>query len=275
MLGEPLPLTRDTYEALDACLGHLRKYQVFARIADRVVPNLPKDREELERYGGSRNLHSEEFGALLEAMLCELYASLDGLRQFLCVVFPKMQGLQNKSNEKLFRRAKERAYGKDFPEPVRVALEAAYNDWFPKLRFLREEITHGTVGFFSFDAKKGTVTYLNSGLGSSRRSFVLEDVVAVVRGNETHVRKLLEDVAEFFLPLITPVPRMYPCGIYLGRLYIRMVTPTSNLTFDSGHCASWNWFEKEAEQFCPLARRCGAYGRKWPSGTTAVPGINP
>ncbi|MCX6901030.1 MAG: hypothetical protein NT105_20340 [Verrucomicrobia bacterium] len=274
LLGEPLPTTRDCYEALDACIGHLRKYQVFERIAARIVPNLPKDREELEHRGGSRNIHSEEFGALIEAMICELYASLDGLRQFLCVVFPKTQGMQKKSNEKLFKRAKEQAYGADFPEPMRVALAAAYDDWFPKLRDLRTEISHGTVGSFHLDARSNNVTYFNQGLGSPHRAFVLKDVVTVVRGYEAQVRSLLENVAGFFLPQLVPVPRMYPCGFYLGRIYIRMVAPSLEVDFNSGHCASWDWFEKEPGHFCPLAKQCGAYDRKWPGGSAAVVGTH-
>jgi hypothetical protein len=128
LLGKPLPTTRESYQALDACIGHLRKHQVFARIADRIIPSLPKDREELDRYGASRNLHSEEFGALTEAT----------------------------------------------------------------------------------------------------------------------------------------------CGLYRGLLYIRMIEPPPDLNFNSGHCASWNWFEQDSEKFCPLAKQCGAYSRKWPGGHEAA-----
>jgi len=65
-----------------------------------------------------------------------------------------------------------------------------------------------------------------------------------------------------------------PLWHLFGQSLYKDGRPSPDLTFESGHCASWNWFEKEAEQFCPLAMRCGAYGRKWPGGTTAVPGIS-
>ena len=106
MLGAPLPTTRDAYEGLDICLHHQNKVTTFARLAQRVVPNLPKDREELDQTGASRNEYATEFGVLIESMLCEMYSSLDGLGLFLCAVFPKARRLQHKSNERLFRLAK-------------------------------------------------------------------------------------------------------------------------------------------------------------------------
>jgi hypothetical protein len=270
MLGKPLPTTRASYQALDACLGHLQKYQALCRVAARIIPNLPKDRLELETYGASRNLHCEEFGALLEAMLCELYESLDGLRHLLCVVYPKAQGLQDKSNEKLFQRAKNKRYSADFPEPIRIALAAAYDDWFPKLHELRTKITHGTVGSFYLDEKQESVNYINEGLSSLNQVFAIKDILSTVRAYDANVRSLLETIAGFFLAQLLPIPRMYPCGVYLGRMYIRMVAPTTDMTIHSGHCASWDWFEKEPGLFCPLARQCSAYTRKWPGGNAAA-----
>jgi hypothetical protein len=266
LLGKPLPTTRESYEGLDACIGHLQKYQVFARIADRIIPNLPKDREELDRYGASRNAHSEEFGALTEAMLCELYSSLDGLLQFLQAVYPTNRELKKiRFASSLFQSAKENKLSVVFPEPVRQTLAAAYDDWFDKLRNLRIEITHGTVGFFSFDELQQSVTYFNNGLSSSSHQvFHIKDIVTVVRNFDTQVRALHEEIAKFFLSQLLPLPRMYTCGVYQGLLYIRMVAPASDLNFHSGHCASWNWFEQQPEKFCPLAKQCGAYGRKWP-----------
>jgi hypothetical protein len=266
LLGPPFPRTRESYEGLDACIGHLHKYEIFARVADRIVPELPKDYEELEKYAASRNIHSQEFGALSEAMICELYASLDGLRQFLCALYPKVQGMQNKSNEKLFRKAKDRAYSADFPEPLRIALAEAYDEWFLKLRILRGEITHGTIGHCHVNQDKQTVTYYNEGLGSNGNVFVLEDVVSVVKSYHGKIQSFIAKISEYFINQLSPIERMYPCGTYLGLMYIRVVAPSPRLTFNDGHCASWNWFEKEGQHFCPLAKTCGAYTRKWPGG---------
>src|ERR1039457_5167306 len=214
LLGKPLPTTRESYQALDACIGHLRKYQVFARVADRIIPNLPKDREELDRYGSSRNLHSEEFGALTEAMLCELYSSLDGLLHFFQAIYPTMERLQKiRFASTLFQSAKEGRLSTDFPEPVRLILAAAYAGLFEELRNLRKKITHGTVGFFSFDEKEETVTYFNDGLSSTGHNvFHIKDIVTVVRNFDNQVRVLFEDIARFYLAQLLPIPRMYTCG---------------------------------------------------------------
>src|ERR1051326_31392 len=72
MLGEPLPISPNAYEGLDVCLNHQDKVMIFAQLAQRVVLHLPKDREELDRTGASRNRYATEFGVLIESMLCEI-----------------------------------------------------------------------------------------------------------------------------------------------------------------------------------------------------------
>lgn len=272
LLGRPLPRTRESYSALDACLGHLRKYQVFAGIADRIIPNLPKDREELDRYGASRNLNSEEFGALTEGMLCELYSSLDGLLEFFQAIYPAMNSLQKmRFASTLFQSAKDGQLAAGFPEPVRALLATAYANWFEELRKLRREITHGTVGFFSLDEKQQTVTYFNDGLSSTGHNvFHITDIVSVVRNFDSQVRTLLEEIAKFYLAQLLPIPRMYTCGVYRGLIYIRVIEPSPDLNINSGHCGSWDWFEQDPEKICPLAKNCGAYTRKWPGGNAAA-----
>jgi hypothetical protein len=269
MLGPPLPTTRETYEALDACIGHLQKFNVFGRIAKRIIPNLPKDREELDHCGASRNIHSSELAALLEAMVCELYAALDGFRAFLCAVYPKMQGLQNQSNEKLLRRAKERAYKPSLPEPVNAALGRAYDEWFVKLRKLRSELTHGTPGFCWADTG-GSVRYMNEGLGSSTRAYVNENILDAVETYREQVTRLLEEVSSHFATLLEPIARVFPCGMFNNRMYLRMVTPKWPMTSADGQCASWNWFEKEPAHLCPLATKCEAYKNRFPGGDVAA-----
>jgi hypothetical protein len=267
MLGDPLPTTPKAYEGLDICLHHQNKVTTFARLAQRVVPNLPKDREELDQTGASRNEYATEFGVLIESMLCEMYSSLDGLGLFLCAVFPKARRLQHKSNEKLFRLAKENQYSPDFPESVRLAMAKAYNDWFPRLRNMRLQITHRSGGFFHLD-KKNKVVYFHGSL--RQKPEIIDDVVGVVNGLEEKVRSFLEGIAEYFVLRLAPKPRLYPCGTYRARIYMRMVAPAPTLDVHSGHCASWNWFEKDPELFCPLAKECGAYKRKWPGGDVAA-----
>ena len=111
-------------------------------------------------------------------------------------------------------------------------------------------------------------------LADDRRRAIIDDVMEFVCEFEKCVRDTLDSIAAYFLERLAPIPRMYPCGTFLARIYIRMVAPDPNLTIHSGHCASWDWFETEREFFCPLAERCGAYQRKWPGGYAAAVGAD-
>ena len=47
---------------------------------------------------------------------------LDGIRRTLFGAYGKVRGMQNKSTEKLFIRAKNNLYGEGFPSDIRIAL---------------------------------------------------------------------------------------------------------------------------------------------------------
>jgi len=272
-VGLAFPNNRDAYDGLTACEGHLDKVQVLKRIAERLLPELPKDLEELDQRGASRNLNSHEYAALCETIICELYSSLDGLRQFLYGIYRHVRKVQNSSNEKLFRHAKEQVYGPEFSEAIRLELAQAYDTWFPRLRTLRTELTHGKVGSCHLDSQTGKVRYFNDGLGNQRRVFVIEDVVAVLNEYETYVTRLLNAIAAQSFEQVEKKPYFQICGIYLGRIYARMVSPSVNMTFQDGHCASWDWFEQEKAFMCPMISRCSAYKSKWPGGSKAALGV--
>jgi hypothetical protein len=107
-------------------------------------------------------------------------------------------------------------------------------------------------------------------LPTGHNVFHITDIVSVVRNFDSQVRVLLEEIAKFYLTQLLPIPRMYPCGLYRGLMYIRVIEPSPNLNFNSGHCGSWDWFEQSPEKICPLATRCEAYTRKWPGGNAAA-----
>lgn len=274
-VGQALPNKRDACNGLTACQEHLNKLQVLKRILQRLAPELKKDREELDKYGASRSLNSQEFAAVWETTICELYASLDGLRQFLFGHYKGIRKVQNDSNEKLFKRAHGKEYGSEFSEQIRSQLAQAYEGWFPKLRKLRTELTHGKVGSCYLDCNTGKIRYINDGLGNLMKAFVLEDVLAVLSGYEIPVRDMLNAIAEIILVELAEIekkPHFQICGYYLGRIYARAVSPSPKLTSQDGQCLSWDWFEQDKEHFCPLASRCLAYNSKWPGGSKAFLG---
>lgn len=113
------------------CERHLNRAIVYGRIVARLRPNLVHGREELEKYGGSDDLNSEEYAAVCEAIIATLYSALDGLRTFLFGAYRKVQGVQNGSNGKLFERAKNKNMAQASPAKFAV--------FYP---------THGIRGFY-------------------------------------------------------------------------------------------------------------------------------
>lgn len=270
--GPPLPNDSNVRIGLRDCERHLDKVTVSWRIAERLRPNLALDREELERLGGTSNLHSQEFAAICESIITALYSALDGLRTFLFGTYRRVQGVQNGSNGKLFERAKEAKYGVGFPEEIRRLLDEAQDKWFLSLREFRTELTHGSTGTCHLDTATNRIRYFNDGIKREGRSFHLEDIEEFLSGMDAHVRALVEAISAFHFRTLESTPQFKMCGTYRGRWYGRMVAPALNVSSGDGHCMSCDWFELQDGYFCPLAHECQAYLRKWPRGTSEVSG---
>ena len=204
-------------------------------------------------------MRGREFAALTETLICELYAALDGTRRAIFGAYRREQGVQNESTKKLFSRATGNTYGAGFPEVVRLALCDGDATWFPSLRRLRSEVTHGEVGSCHLDMDTGTVNYMHTALGKDTRALVIKDVIGSVNEFSTNVRGLVDTVFGHLYSRLEPREFRVMCGIYNGRLYERIVRPEGTLTFHSGRCASKAWFQTEPRLECPLRVRCGAY----------------
>lgn len=274
-VGPPFPNDSNVRIGLRDCESHLDKVKVSWRITGRLRPNLAIDREELERLGGTSNLHSQEFAAVCESIITALYSALDGLRTFLFGTYRHVQGVQNGSNGKLFDRAKEAKYGVGFPEEIRSLLAEARDSWFLSLREFRTELTHGSTGSCHLDTATNLIRYFNDGIKREGRSFFLGDIEDYLRGMDAQVRELVEAISLFYFRTLESTPQFKMCGFYRGRWYGRMVAPALDVSSDHGHCMSYDWFEREEGYFCPLAHQCQAYLRKWPAGTSEVSGKVP
>jgi hypothetical protein len=261
LMGPPFEVNRELQKGVSSAENHLSKFGVLAGLANWLKERLPEDQAELAEKGHTPATRSKEFAALIESLFCELYAALDGVRRTLYAAYRNVKGVQNESTQKLFKRANENKYGPEFPEDIRAALAAAFVSWFPRLRSLRTEVTHGDIGSCHVNEQSGTVFYMHGGLGSATRALVIEDVVAELNQHRASVSGLVEDVFRSLYSKLEPVERTAFCGIYKGRFYQREVAPTADLTFNSGRCKSRTWFEKEPGYECPLRQNCGAYQR--------------
>lgn len=79
-----------------------------------------------------------------------------------------------------------------------------------------------------------------------------------------HVNRFLGVVFLHLNRSLGPKPVFQMCGMVEGRLLHRFVVPSGQLTFDSGECGAWVWFELPQYPDCPFKDHCGAYGRKAP-----------
>lgn len=257
-IGRPFN-DREVEKGTRSTLSHLNKFDTLAALANRLVPRLSEDQVELERDGHSAAARGREFAALMETLVCELYASLDGVRRAVFGAYRTVQAVQNSSTEKLFKRAAEWEYGETFPEEVRAVLASAYSEWFPSLKKLRTELTHGDIGSCHLDANSGAVRYVHGGLGTGSRAMVVEDIVDRVNGFAAGVLRVAEAVFAHLYSNLESDERQIMCGIYKGRIYERLVKPEARLTFNSGQCFSKSWFDLAPGFECPLRSRCGAY----------------
>lgn len=256
-LGPPFNRTRALNEAIRSCTDHIRKYETFAELA----PKLALDRDELETQGYSPASRSRQFAALIEVLVCELYSVLDGLRYTTFHIYRKVRGVQSGSTSKLFSKASERSYGREFPEPLLALLDAANSSWFLCLRRLRTAFTHGGLGSCSLSQDRTVISYMNPSLGTDDLAHVIPDIVAHLNALATSVFKLTHDFFEYHYGQLEQIDSDQFCGFYRGRGYMRRAKPEPNIGWDSGVCASRVWFDSEPGFRCPLANECAAYHR--------------
>jgi hypothetical protein len=174
-------------------------------------------------------------------------------------IYRKVRGIQNESTYKLFLRASKHAYDIGLPVEVLAPLADAANTWFPLLRLLRSENTHGQVGNCFLAEDRIYVTYMHQGIRVADKCLVIEDIVEKVSTLAANVAHLIDQVFEFLYHQLFPVEREALCGIYKARMYVRMVAPDPAIAFASGRCMSVNWFSKQPEYDCPEKQRCGAF----------------
>jgi hypothetical protein len=261
-LGPPFVVDVPLSRGVSAVISHLEKYELLGALANDLTHLLDKDERELDELGHTPGTGGRKFAALAEAMLGELYSTLDGLRQVIYSVYRKINGVQNESTYKLFQRAAKSQYGEGFPSDLREVLAAAYASWFPRLRLLRSENTHGEIG--GCHLSEGSIKYMHNGLKENGCALVIEDIVGYLNQLHLYIRSLVNWLFSTLYEKLEPIERVSFCGVFKEHIYERMVAPSANLSFADGRCLSVNWFSKEPELACPLRSSCGAYSRLVP-----------
>jgi hypothetical protein len=258
--GPPFPASSMLSNGLQAIRGHRNKLETVAKRATQLIPELIEEHRQLDKKGYSNMAKAQEFTALLETLVCELYACLDGLRSTIYGIYERIQGVQRKSTERLFKYASEGKYGDGFPPEIYILLKVAYEDWFLNLRRIRTELTHGRVGSCSVQEEL-KISYMHFGLGTETRAFIIDDIIGWINTYIEHVNTLLNEICKFWLNQLEPREVLEMCGFHNGRFMGRAIVITEPVTQDSGLCIFRHMYEEEPELACPLRFTCAAYER--------------
>lgn len=161
------------------------------------------------------------------------------------------------STRSLFRNVD--AITGDFPDVLKEAIRGA--DWFDRLLFLRDELTHLGAGTCHLKPDTTKATYQHFGVREAGKVLEIEDVFAWLDALFERINLFLGQVFRFLRGTLSSSSVHVMCGMVQGRMLMRVVDPTQPLDSGSGTCMSWIWFEKPDAPDCPFAAQCGAYAR--------------
>jgi hypothetical protein len=239
---------------------------VLMGLSRKLAPELRSDYEETIEKGFSDAIHSKELAAILDSLFCELYSSVDCTRHVIAAIYGKYPGITSKSTSGLFENAGKHIIDERVPLEIREALEKGQNDWFPRLKEIRDSLNHYSIGSCSdFEGRhKGElepkVSYSHDLLGDDMGNvLVTNDVFKTISEFEVKVNLFQGSVYHALNQTLEDKETTQVCGWFGGRVYLRLVSPKEAIDFNSGKCYSQIYFEKEEMQTCPFVAVCGAY----------------
>jgi hypothetical protein len=246
--------------------NHFMKARTLADLAIKLRPNLQIDRDQLETLGFTPAANSDEIATVIEASILELYATLDCVVKVLRAIYGKTsRGFKDSTRATL--EHPEKIEG-SFPNPLKTAIADAA--WTKRLLHLRDELTHLATGHVHMDHQTSEVRYDHHGLKEGENILSIPDIYAWLESEIELVNALTGVVFHHLNGTLANRESFESCGMAQGKFLWRYVSPVGDLTFDSGRCGAWIWFEKPGETPCPFIPMCGAYQRKAPPGTPQV-----
>lgn len=246
--------------ALRGIYGHFEKYTILMGISQSMAPKLVEDHEELSKQGYSRAIRSKELAAVIDTLFCELYSVVDCTRTVIGAIYGNFRNVPTDSTSRLFKKAGENIIDERVPLEIRNALKEAQNDWFPRLKEIRDAINHFGIG--SCSENEGKISYYHDRLGKTINNvLVTEDAFQDIEKNAENVNKFLGRIFRCLNLTLDDIETIQICGIFDSLIYQRTVSPSEAKDFNSGKCKSFESFEKGSMPKCPLINSCGAYAR--------------
>jgi len=244
--------------AVSGAVNHFHKSLRFNDLALKLKPNLNLDLEQLNEHGYTPAENSYELSAVIESIFTELYSSIDCTRKIIVVIYQNCRGLPTGSTRKLFHTIREKKVSVDLPDALKMAIEDA--EWYDDLLNIRDELTHSDIGTCHLNEKTGKIQYMHTGIKKRGKPLIIEDIFEITTKFINSVNEFLGKVFKFLNSLLRNDPVTQLCGFFFGRGYMREITPSEVVDFDSGICIS-TWFELDENLTCPFACSCGAYKR--------------
>lgn len=232
-----------TQRSISGVESHIQKHLTLVSLAKKLEPNLEADRAQLEEQGFTPAANAQEVAAVIEAAILELYSSIDCTVKVLAAVYKKDSRGFKKSTRRLFQNI-ESVTG--FPPDLRAAIAGA--SWYWDLLHLRDELTHLGTGSVHAHENKRALKYFNVGMKKAGEPFVVDDIFEWLNNMFEEVKRFLGIVFSHLNGHLIDEPVYQICGMVEGRMLHRYVSPAGELTFDSGQCGAWIWFDQPENQ---------------------------
>jgi hypothetical protein len=243
---------------LGGVTAHFNKAITLHSLAQRMKPSLEIDNREMVERGHSPALNAKSITAVIEATILELYSCVDCVAEVIFAIYRHKHVRHLKQSTSGMYRNFE-SFGKNFPDEIRAALRLT--TWFPELRTIRDELTHRQTGTVTLDEKTGLVFYIHHGMKQGERALIIDDIFVWLGAMTEAINRFLGQLFHYLNSLLLPGQVDVVCGFTQGRILMRIINPAEELTFNSGICRSYTWFQQPENPGCPFSNDCGAYKR--------------
>ena len=244
--------------ALVGVSAHFDKFRRLRNLAERLKSNIQEDNAQLDAHGYTNAENAKDVAALIEASVVELYAAVDCTIQVLRAIYKKDTAGFKDSTRKTFQDV-NRLSG-SFPNHLKAVISEAA--WFNRLLHLRDNLTHLDTGSTRLNPETNLVSYNHYGMKEFGEPLIIDDVFGWLERIDSDINAFLGSTFHHLNSTLIDEPVFQMCGMVDGRVLHRFVSPVDDLTFDSGHCGAWVWFEEPDMPNCPFSQNCGAYLRK-------------
>ncbi|MGY5732407.1 hypothetical protein [Vibrio chemaguriensis] len=239
--------------------NHFHKANTLLHLANKLVPNLDLDDQELNEKGFSHAANANELSAVIESAMLELYSSVDCARKVvteICQKEWKLQGVPD-STRKLFKKVRDGKMVADFPEQLELAITEA--SWYEEFRIIRDELTHQDTGNCHKDNDTGAISYMHTGITNQGRSLIIGDIFKFLDQIFKGVNQFLGRVFAYLYTTLSDEPVRQICGIFEGRAYTRFVRPSEAIDFNGGVCAVKDALALPENPNCAFMGNCKAF----------------